>query len=64
MKWKPKPKPAIGAQRTRVVFVILPVLCDDGYYRFLETVLVHEQYAVGLVSYRFLWIPIGYEGLQ
>jgi hypothetical protein len=44
VQWKTKDNPMDGATRERLKFAWLPIKCEDGFYRWLETVRVLEQF--------------------
>ncbi len=46
MKWKTK-RGRIGDERERIIFALWPRICEDGYTRWLERVLVSERYVRG-----------------
>ena len=60
MKWSSKSKsgPEIGAKRERVVFAFIPRLCVDSYWRWLEYVIISEEFCKGYVSQREYWMEL------
>ncbi len=44
MRWKEAEKIPDGTVRRRKLFAIVPTLCTDGYWYWLEWVLVAQEY--------------------
>ena len=50
MKWKAKPIPQEGDERWTLRFALVPHRCNDGYWRWLCDLYVHQRYSNGWSS--------------
>jgi len=47
MKWKPDHH---GDKRERIIFALIPIICNDDYYHWLERIRVEE-----VIDWRGRW---------
>lgn len=46
MKWKAYEGPRVGDERTKIIFALLPKLCEDGNWYWLERVKKVQRFTI------------------